>query len=69
VKAAVSYSMCTLNNKLKNDYFEDAIIQNQQNYNRLDTIIDDVISAQSKLDVLQYINEYRNTFFPILFPR
>lgn len=63
VKAAVSYSMSILNNILENDYHDHAIVQ--ENYDRLDSIIDDVIAAPDKNEVLKLINEYRVKFFPV----
>lgn len=66
IKAAVSYSMCILNCHIREFHREHAIIQNQQNYDRLDTIVADVINAPDKTTVYNLIVEYRETFFPII---
>ena len=65
VKGAVAYSMLIYNNLTRNEHTEHPIITNQVNYNRQDTIVQDVLNAPDKSTVLDLIREYKQTFLPI----
>lgn len=66
VKAAVSYSMLIFNDIIINEHSDHQVLADSRNYERLESIVEDVINASDKPAVMALIREYKTTFSPIL---
>jgi hypothetical protein len=64
VKAGISYSMLIFNSILRNDYSDHPIVRDSVNYNRQDSIVQDVLNAPNKMSIYSLINEYTETYYP-----
>ena len=66
VKSVVSYSIYIYNTVIKNDHYDHPAILDTEDYNRMDTIADDVINAPDIATINRLITEYRQKYLPII---
>ncbi|WP_317955433.1 hypothetical protein [Paenibacillus chitinolyticus] len=66
VKAAISYSMCMLRAHIINEYNDHPSLRDETAYDRLDSIIEEVLNAPNKESVFVLIQEFKDRYFTIL---
>ncbi|MFD1674106.1 hypothetical protein [Alicyclobacillus fodiniaquatilis] len=64
VKVGTGYAMAMYNSHIRKG--PNCSSLNQTEYDRMDTIIEDVLNAVTIAQINQYITEYRNNFFSYL---
>jgi len=62
VKASVSYSMCIWKSHFRENHYNHPVVQDPAKYNRMDTIIADVLNASDKMSVHRFIEEFNDIF-------
>lgn len=68
IKASVSYSMCIFNFHVT-EYSSIQDDQYDELHEKMDTILEQVFSADTPLKVYDLIEEYKNTFFNFIYQK
>lgn len=66
IKASVSYSMCIFNSHVT-EYSNVPDDQYDELHEKMDVILEQVLSANDPLKVYDLIEEYKNTFFSFIY--